>query len=441
MQINALFAGISEIFQGAVAFLAHKMPKPVAANKPQHGGTAKLIASPKARSALAVADGFRNPQLIAISIILLLIVPIAAAWWVFSSKATVQYTTMPVTRGAVVHIVTGSGPVNPELAIIVGTYVSGVIQELYCDYNTVVKKGQLCAKIDPRPFQTIVDQAKANLLAAKAQLEKDKASIAYAKLTFDRAAQLVSTNAISQDAFDIAKSTYEQAQAQIALDEATIEQQQAALASAQVNLDYTDIISPVDGVVFYRNVTMGQTVAATYQTPTLFLIATDLTKMEVDTNVSESDVGSLKEGNNATFTVEAFPKRIFRGVVSQVRQSPQTVQNVVTYDVVISVGNQDLALILGMTADAQIVTDHRDNVIRVSNAALHYMPSRVRSVTSEPQVWILRNNSPTAVSVVAGLDDNSFTPIVSGDVKPGDQVITAEQNAASGRVVVLRLRF
>ena len=419
------------------------MPKPVAADKPQHRGAAKLIAFSEARSALAIAVdyGFRKHRLIGISTILLLIAIIAAARWLFSSSASFRYTTMPVTRGAVVHIVTGSGTVNPELAIIVGTSVSGVIQEVYCDYNTVVKKGQLCAKIDPRPFQTVVDQGKANLLVAKAQLEKDKASLTYAKLSFDRAAQLVGTNAISQDAFDIAKSTYEQAKTQLALDEAAIEQRQAELASAQVNLDYTDIISPVDGVVVSRSVTMGETVAATYQTPTLFLIATDLTKMEVDTNVSESDTGGLKEGNNASFTVDAFSKRTFHGVVSQVRQSPQTVQNVVTYDVVISVGNQDLALMPGMTADAQIVTDERDNVIRIPNAALHYMPSGVRKAGTEPRIWILRNNLPTAVPVVVGLDDNSFTQIVSGDLKPGDQVITDDQNAASDRVTVPRLQF
>lgn len=419
------------------------MLKPVAADKPQQGGAAKLIAFSEARSAIAIAVdyGCGKHRLIGISTILLLIAIIATAWWLLSSSASFRFTTMPVTRGAVVHIVTGSGTVNPELAIIVGTSVSGVIQEVYCDYNTVVKKGQLCAKIDPRPFQTVVDQGKANLLVAKAQLVKDKASHTYAKLSFDRAAKLVGTNAISQDAFDIAKSTYEQAKTQLALDEAAIEQRQAELASAQVNLDYTDIISPVDGVVVSRSVTMGETVAATYQTPTLFLIATDLTKMEVDTNVSESDTGGLNEGNNASFTVDAFPKRAFQGVVSQVRQSPQTVQNVVTYDVVISVSNQDLALMPGMTADAQIVTDERDNVIRVPNAALHYMPSGVRKAASEPEVWILRNNLPTAIPVVVGLDDNSFTQIVSGDLKLGDQVITAEQNAASDRVTVSRLRF
>ena len=170
----------------------------------------------------------------------------------------------------------------------------------------------------------------------------------------------------------------------------------------------------------------------------IFLIATDLTKIEVDTNVPESDVGSLKEGNNATFTVEAFPKRTFRGVVSQVRQSPQTVQNVVAFDVVISASNQDLALMPGMTADAQIVTDGRANVIRVPTAALHYVPGGVRKMAFEPQVWILRNDLPTAIPVVVGLSDNSYTEIVSGDVKLGDQVITAEQNAASDRALALK---
>ena len=420
-----------------------KMAEPVAVDKPQHQDAGELTAVLKVRSALAAAIdyGLRKPRFIGIGTILLLIMVLAAAWWVFRNRTAVRYMTMPVTRGAVIHMVTGSGTVNPELAIIVGTYVSGVIQELHCDYNTAVKKGQLCAKIDPRPFQTIVDQGKANLLASKAQLEKDKASLIYAKLSFDRATQLVRTNAISQDAFDIAKSTYEQAQTQVALDEATIEQRLAELASAQVNLNYTDIISPVDGVVVSRNVTMGETVAATYQTPVLFLIATDLTKMEVDTNVSESDVGDLKEGDDATFVVDAFPKRTFQGVVSQVRQSPQTVQNVVTYDVVISVSNQDTALMPGMTADARIVTDHRDNVVRVPNAALHFIPSGIHNRASETQIWVLRNNQPKAVPVVVGLDDDSFTQILSGDVKPGDQVITAEQNAASDRAAAPRLRF
>ncbi|MGZ3309163.1 MAG: efflux RND transporter periplasmic adaptor subunit, partial [Xanthobacteraceae bacterium] len=272
----------------------------------------------------------------------LLLVAGAVAWLTLGVTSTVHYTTVPVTQGSVTRGVTTTGAVNPELTIIVGTYVSGVIQQLYCDYNTQVKKGQVCAKIDPRPYQTVVDQNKANLAVAKAQLEKDKASLAYTKISYERSARLVQTNAISRDAFDSAKSTYQQAQAQITFDEATIKQRQAALDAAQVNLDYADIVSPVDGTVVSRNVTMGQTVAASFQTPTLFLIATDLTKMVVDTNVSESDIGGIKVGNKATFTVDAFPKRTFEGTVSQVRQSPQTVQNVVTYDVVVSVDNSDL---------------------------------------------------------------------------------------------------
>lgn len=408
--------------------LGTKMLKPVAADKPQRGVAAKLTIFAEVRSALlAVPEhGLRKLWFVGIGILVLVLAAVMAAWWAFGGRGTLRYTTIPVTRGAIVRMVTGSGTVNPELTIIVGSYVSGVIQQLYCDYNTVVKKGQLCAKIDPRPFQTVVDQCKANLSVAQAQLEKDRAALTYAKLNFDRATQLVKTNAVSQDAFDNAKSTYDQAQTQILLDGASIEQRQAELATAQVNLDYTDIISPVDGVVVSRSVTIGQTVAATYQTPTLFLIATDLGKMEVDTNVSESDVGDLRDGDAASFKVDAFPGRTFKGTVSQIRQSPQTVQNVVTYDVVVSVGNPDLALMPGMTADVQIVTDQRDNVIRAPNAALRYAPSGVHIKSSEPRVWVLQNNQPTPTPVVVGLNDDRFTQIVGGNLKPGDLVITGE---------------
>jgi HlyD family secretion protein len=374
----------------------------------------------------------------------------AAAWWMLGSRTTVQYATAPVDRGAVTRTVTATGTVNPELTIIIGTYVSGVILELYCDYNTQVKTGQICAKIDPRPYQTQVDQAKANLAVAQAQLAKDKAYLAYTKLAFDRAARLVQTKTVSQDTFDNAKSTLEQAQAQIAFDDATIEQRQAALDAAQVNLDYTDIRSPVDGTVVTRSVTKGQTVAASFQTPTLFLIATDLTKMEVDANVSESDIGSIKAGAKATFTVDAFPKRTFQGTVSQVRQSPQTVQNVVTYDVVVSVDNSDLALKPGMTAATRIVTGHRPDVMRVPNQALRYVPSIVSGARTpggataalgEKRIWLLRDGRPIAVPVTVGLDDDSFTEIASEAVRPGDLVITGERSAESSRPVMPQLRF
>ncbi|MBO0751518.1 MAG: efflux RND transporter periplasmic adaptor subunit [Bradyrhizobiaceae bacterium] len=367
----------------------------------------------------------------------------ALAWLTFADSGTVQYATVPVTRGPITRSVTATGTVNPEMTIIVGSYVSGVILDLYCDYNTEVKKGQVCAKIDPRPYETVVNQAKANLAIAKAQLLKDQAGLGYAKITLERNERLVETHAVSQDAVDNSRSAYEQAEAQVALDKATVEQRQAELESAQVNLDYTNIISPVNGTVVSRNVTMGQTVAASFQTPTLFLIASDLQKMEVDTNVSESDIGGLKEGNQATFTVDAFPKRTFSGKVTQVRQSPQTVQNVVTFDVVVSVANSDLALKPGMTAAARIVVDQRVEAVRVPSQALRFKPAGVSvpraesaADTTEAQLWMLREGKAVAAPVVIGLDDESFAEIVVGNVKPGDEVIIAERRDAAGHGVL-----
>jgi HlyD family secretion protein len=248
---------------------------------------------------------------------------------------------------------------------------------------------------------------------------------------------------VSQDVVDNARSAYDQAQAQISFDQATIQQRQAALEAAQVNLDYTNIISPVDGTVVSRNVTMGQTVAASFQTPTLFLIATDLTKMQVDANVSESDIGGIKNGDKATFTVDAFPKRVFEGRVTQVRQSPQTVQNVVTYDVVVSVPNADLALKPGLTAAIRVIVDQRSDVLRVPNQALRYVPSGTAIRESDqPRVWVLRDGNPEPTQVVTGLDDDDYTEITQGDLKQGDKVIVAERrNSATPRSGVPQPRF
>jgi HlyD family secretion protein len=379
-------------------------------------------------------------------LLLALFVAGGAVWWSTTRTPPPRYVTAPVTQGAITRTVTSTGTVNPELTIIVGSYVSGVIQQLYCDYNTRVKAGQICAKIDPRPYETLVNQDKATLAVAKAQLEKDKANLAYTKLNYERNRWLAERKSVSQDAADVAKNAYDQAQAQVGLDQATIEQHQAELDAAQINLGYTDIVSPVDGTVVSRNVTQGQTVAASFQTPTLFLIATDLTKMQVDTNVSESDIGGIKEGDKASFTVDAFPKQAFEGTVSQVRQSPQTVQNVVTFDAVISVDNPDLALKPGMTASTRIVVDHRSDTLRVPNQALRFMPlSAVGTSASEASgagkssgtaegahLWILRDGQATSVSVVPALDDENFTEIVKGDIHPGDRVIVAEEHGSMG---------
>ena len=382
--------------------------------------------------------------------LIVLLAAAGAGWWNASRPAAMRYTTAPVARGPVVRAVTATGTINPVLTIIVGTYVSGVIQELYCDYNTQVKKGQFCAKIDPRPYQTIVDQDKAILAVAKAQREKDKANLEYAKANAGRTALLAQQKSIAQDAADQSRSVYHQALAQVMVDEAAIQQREAELATAQVNLDYTNIVSPVDGTVVSRNVTQGQTVAASLQTPTLFLIASDLTKMQVDTNVSESDIGAISENNPATFTVDAYPGRSFAGGVVQVRQAPQTIQNVVTFDVVVGVANPDLLLKPGMTATTKIITAQRDNVIRVPDQALRYEPAAaIRAsgqtaavtVSKQPtgtpvrqgQVWVLANGKPIRVDVTLGLDDDSYTEIVSGELMPGDRVILSEQAGQSGK--------
>jgi HlyD family secretion protein len=366
--------------------------------------------------------------------ILLLLFALAGGWWWTASRpAPPRYLTAAATRGDVIRTVTATGTVNPVLTIIVGTYVSGVIQQISCDYNTPVKQGQICAKIDPRPYQAVVDQDRANLAVARAQLGKDQAALVYAEVTDRRNRQLTAHNYVSQNAADSARSAYEQAKAQVALDQATIEQRQAQLAAAEINLGYTDIVSPVNGTVVSRNVTIGQTVAATFQTPTLFLIATDLTKMEVDTNVSESDVGSVKDGQAASFTVSAFPGRVFRGTVVQVRQSPQTVQNVVTYDVVVSVDNAELVLLPGMTAATTIVTATRTGVLRVPDQALRYTPAGTPAAApGTARVFVLRDGKPVAVPIETGLDDDTNAEVRGGKLQPGDLVVLGEVRARTG---------
>ncbi len=373
-------------------------------------------------------------------ILLLLVIGAGAAWRMLHPAPTVTYVTQPATRGTVTRTVAATGTVNPVLTIIVGSYVSGVIEQLSCDFNTPVKTGQVCAKIDPRPYQAVVDQATANLAVANAQIEKDKANLAYTDLANQRNQQLLKQDSASKDAADQAKNAFDQATAQIGLDAASIQQYQAALEAAQLNLGYTDIASPVDGVVVSRNVTQGQTVASSLQTPTLFLIATELKTMQVDTNVSESDIGGVKEGDKTTFTVDAYPKRTFSGAVTQVRISPQTVQNVVTYDAVIGVANDDLALMPGMTAATSIVVDQRLDALRVPDQALRYFPGGLpRAGTSEvaggneaARVWALREGKPVPIDVATGLDDDSFTEIVKGDLSAGDAVILSEDRGSNG---------
>jgi len=241
----------------------------------------------------------------------------------------------------------------------------------------------------------------------------------------------------SKDAADAALNAYDQSVAQVALDTGTVAQKRAALSAAQINLNYTNIVSPVEGTVVSRNVTAGQTVAASFQTPTLFLIATDLTKMQVDTNVSESDIAGAMVGAAARFTVDAFPKETFQGRVAQVRQAPVSVQNVITYDVVIAVDNTALMLRPGMTATARIVTAQANNVLRVPAQALRFTPSLAAkkapgspATAGQRLIWVEQNGQVIPVTVTVGITDDTYAEIRSGDLKVGDQVITSE--AAAG---------
>ncbi|MGB7482020.1 MAG: efflux RND transporter periplasmic adaptor subunit [Burkholderiaceae bacterium] len=386
-------------------------------------------------------------MLLLVMAILLLLAAIGAYGWRHWAQAAPHYSTVMADRGSVAQAVISSGTVNPVTTIQVGTYVSGVIQTILCDFNTQVKAGQLCAKIDPRPYQTVVEQAAAVLGTVRAQLEKDRANLNYAKLIDERNAMLLQRGIVSQETADTSRNAYNQAKAQLALDQADIVQRQAQLQAARINLGYTDIVSPVNGTVVSRNVTQGQTVAASFQTPTLFLIATDLTKMQVDTNVSESDIGRIAVGNLATFTVSAFPDRQFSGQVEQIRQAPQTVQNVVTYDVVVSVPNLDLALKPGMTASIRIVTRRADNVLRVPDQALRYRPAAAAGqgrpstggvagdAAARPKgsahVWILADDKPRRVPVTVGLDDDTYAEITGGDLHEGDAVIVSESSESA----------
>jgi len=369
----------------------------------------------------------------------------AAAWWTRTPPAA--FVTEPVTRGGVARAIVTTGSVNPVVTVQVGTYVSGPIQSIACDFNTQVEAGQLCAKIDPRPYQEALDQAKANLATAVAQLHKDEAALAYAKVNYERDRGLRQDGVVSQDALDADKSSYDQASAQVRLDAAAVDQRKAALEAAQVNLDYTDIVSPVRGTVVSRNVDVGQTVAASFQTPTLFLIAQDLTQMQVDTNVSESDVGEARVGQRATFTVEAYPQRTFEGRVAQVRRAPITVQNVVTYDVVVGVPNPDQLLFPGMTANVRILVEEHEDALLVPSAALRFDPHGTRAgkdhgaESEERHVWVLRDGRPERVAVATGVDDGTRVELTDSSLPVGTPVIVDAAGKRAGEPAQNRSPF
>jgi HlyD family secretion protein len=404
-----------------------------------------------------------------------------AVWWWRGRNPPLHYVTARVTQGDIQRAVTMTGALNPVVTAQVESFVSGNIKSWSCDYNTLVKVGQICALIDPLPFQVIVDQDTATLHSAMAQLAKDRVAAANQAVVYAYDQKLIDQGIVSQVTINADKATLDQDQAQVRLDTANIAQQRALLHGAEVNLGYTKIPSPVNGMVITRYIDVGQTVVSSLSASPLFLIGKDMHDMQVDTNVSEADVGGVKPGQRAYFTVQSYPNRTFWGSVRQVREGPITVQNVVTYDVVIDVKNDDLALFPGMTADAHIITAERSNVLRVPLPATRFNPEgigraprvggrggedsqgqgsgqgreagtgratagnqrapgeerhgsgsatgsgsgsrRSGAATGRAQIWLLRDDKLAPVRVHTGLDDGTLIEVSGDDLKVGDVVV------------------
>ncbi|HMK74283.1 MAG TPA: efflux RND transporter periplasmic adaptor subunit, partial [Myxococcaceae bacterium] len=296
-------------------------------------------------------------------------------WRVLRRPAPIPYETATADKGPIVARITATGVVSALVTVQVGVQVSGRIIQLPVDFNSPVKKGQLIAKLDPALYQAGVDQARANWVAAKAQVVKSEVQELDAKRQYDRTVDLKKKDLMSQADLDTAEATWRAAVAQTGTAKGQLEQALANLKQAEESLAYTSVYSPIDGVVISRSVDVGQTVAASLAAPTLFTIAEDLRRMQVDTSVAEADVGKLHDAMEATFLVDAYPNERFTGKIWQIRNAPQTVQNVVTYDAVIDVSNPDLKLKPGMTANVTVVYAERQDVLRVPNAALRFHPS------------------------------------------------------------------
>jgi HlyD family secretion protein len=312
------------------------------------------------------------------------------------------------------------------VTVLVGTQVSGTIKAIYVDYNSSVKKGQLLAQIDPATFQAQVDQARANLYAAQANVEKAEAALLDARRTLERNKTLFQRNYIARSDLDTAETTEQSAKAQVSAAKAQVQQTRAALDYAENNLRYTRITSPVDGTVISRNVDVGQTVAASFQTPTLFNIAQDLTKMQIDANIDEADIGKIKVDQPVEFTVDAYPDETFMGKVFVIRNAPITVQNVVTYDVVIQVDNVSLKLKPGMTANVAIVLEAKKNVLCIPNAALRFKPEGKEQDIKGLKgagVWVLKDGNLERVEVKTGISDGNNTEMIEGPLNENQEVV------------------
>lgn len=360
-------------------------------------------------------------------IILIIISLIIAALLFLTAKKLIgskdEYVTVPLKKATIIKIIEASGTINPVQTATVGAQVSGKITGVYVDFNSPVTKGQLLAEIDTSLFQASVDQQRASIENSKAQLRRLEATTNYDKLMYERYKNLLKKGYVSKAEVDQLEATYLADVANIQAQKAQIKQSEASLRTAESNLGYTKIISPVDGVIISKNVEVGETVASSFQTPELFSVAEDLTEMQIEANVSEADIGNVSVGQEADYTLDGYPNETFKGHVDQVRLSSTNTSNVVTYTVVISVKNEDLKLKPGMTANVSIVVDKKENILTAINPALKFTPLGKDVKYDTQGIWVLKNNKPTRVDIQTGVYDDSKTEIISNELKEGDMVI------------------
>ena len=351
------------------------------------------------------------------------IIAIIACTGIFKSATKEKYETKPLKRCTITQYVEASGTINPVNTVSVGSTVSGLIKAIYVDYNSEVKKGQLLAQIDPANFEAQVQQNQAQITNAQANLAKLEAVMDFDQKQYQRYKNLYAKNFVSKSELDQKYSTYKSDLAQINAARAQINQFQATLKTAQTNLGYTKIIAPVDGTVISRKIDLGQPVAASFQAPELFSIAQDLTKMRIEVSVSEADIGKVKEGQEVTYTLDGYPDSTFDGKVTQVRLSPTTVSNVVTYTVIVDVDNEDLKLKPGMTANVSIITSKNEDVLCAPNLALKFTPDVNGPKYKNQGLWVLENGKPKRVDIETGASDDNVTEVESSQLKEGDKII------------------
>lgn len=375
--------------------------------------------------------------------LLWLIFLIAAGWgiflWLGDQPQTTAFATKPLVKGQITETVTATGTINPISNIEVGTQVSGRIQNIFVDYNSKVKKGDLLALIDPALFESNVAKEKANLDVAKAQVLVAQASRDYYKKQLERIRKLNKQSYSADKDLDEARKNYDTAAAQVDLYRAQTEQAQAALDYNLTQLGYTKIVSPVDGIIVSKSIEEGQTVAASFETPTLFNVAEDLTKMKIEASVVEADIAKVKEGQTVEFSVDSFPDEKFIGTVTQVRNEAITNSNVVTYTVIIEVNNEELKFKPGMTANVEIITARKDNVFLIPNKALRFSPDNGETRYQSKGIWVLQNNRPQRIDITSGVYDDDNTEISGPGLKEGMNVIV--ENAEINKNRSLRMRM